>query len=51
MTGLEIPTFTDVLAARRRIAPYLRPTPLYRYDGLDRSTLALQAGVAPLVPE
>ncbi len=36
MTGHEIPTFTDVLAARRRIAPYLRPTPLYRYDGLDR---------------
>ena len=35
MTGLEIPTFADVLAARRRIAPYLRPTPLYRYEGLD----------------
>lgn len=36
VTALEIPTFTDVLDARRRIAPYLRPTPLYRYDGLDR---------------
>ena len=28
------PTFTDVLEARRRIAPYLRPTPLYRYEAL-----------------
>ncbi len=25
----------DVLDARRRIRPYLRPTPLYRYGGLD----------------
>jgi len=25
----------DVLVARRRIAPHLRPTPLYRYAGLD----------------
>ena len=30
-----VPTFTDVLEARRRIAPYLRPTPLYRYPALD----------------
>jgi threonine dehydratase len=36
MTSLAIPTFADVLDARRMIAPYLRPTPLYRYDGLDR---------------
>ncbi len=36
MTTLVPPTFADVLAARHRIAPYLRPTPLYRYDGLDR---------------
>jgi threonine dehydratase len=32
---LEAPTFADVLDARRRIAPYLRPTPLYRYPALD----------------
>lgn len=30
-----IPTFTDVLKAQRRIRPYLRPTPLYRYPSLD----------------
>jgi threonine dehydratase len=35
MSELPIPTFVDVLAARRRIAPYLRPTPLYRYDALS----------------
>src|SRR6186713_3336063 len=29
------PTFTDVLEARRRIAPHLRPTALYRYPALD----------------
>ncbi len=29
------PTFRDVLGARRRIAPYLNPTPLYRYPSLD----------------
>jgi threonine dehydratase len=32
---MDLPTFADVLAARRRIAPYLRPTPLYRYPALD----------------
>ncbi len=31
----QIPSFVDVLAARRRIAPYLRPTPLHSYPGLD----------------
>jgi threonine dehydratase len=35
MTSLQPPTFEDVLAARKRIAPYLRPTPLYRYPLLD----------------
>ena len=30
-----VPTFADVLAARRRIAPHLRPTPLYSYAGLS----------------
>ena len=28
-------TLADVLEARRRIAPHLRPTPLYPYAGLD----------------
>lgn len=32
---MQPPTFRDVLAARRRIAPYLKPTPLYRYPTLD----------------
>ena len=31
----EPPTFADVLAARRRIAPYLQPTALNRYPALD----------------
>ena len=35
MTGLQPPAFTDVLAARRRIAPYLGPTPLYSYEALS----------------
>ena len=35
MTGLSAPDLGDVLAARQRIAPYLRPTPLYRYPALD----------------
>jgi threonine dehydratase len=30
-----VPTLEDVLEARLRIAPYLRPTPLYRYPVLD----------------
>jgi threonine dehydratase len=32
---LIAPTFEDVLAARDRIHPYLKPTPLYRYPALD----------------
>jgi threonine dehydratase len=35
MTGLTAPDLRDVLAARKRIAPYLSPTPLYRYPALD----------------
>ena len=35
MTDLQPPAFTDVLAARRRIAPYLSPTPLYSYEALS----------------
>jgi threonine dehydratase len=31
----QVPTFADVLAARRRISPYLHPTPLYSYAALD----------------
>ena len=33
-----VPDLADVLAARRRIEPYLRPTPLYRYPALDTLT-------------
>jgi len=35
MTELPIPDLADVLGARERIAPYLRPTPLYSYPALD----------------
>ncbi len=38
MTATDIPDLADVLAARARIAPYLRPTPLYRYPTLDALT-------------
>jgi threonine dehydratase len=38
MTATDIPDLADVLAARARIAPYLRPTPLYRYPVLDTLT-------------
>ena len=31
----DFPTFTDVLAAKRRIAAYLRPTALYSYQTLS----------------
>jgi threonine dehydratase len=31
----DLPTLADVLEARRRIAPHLRPTPLYAYPGLE----------------
>ena len=31
----RVPTLADVLAARRRISPHLRPTPLYGYPTLD----------------
>src|SRR5215470_11358384 len=35
MAALTAPDLADVLAARGRIAPYLRPTPLYCYPALD----------------
>jgi threonine dehydratase len=35
MTSSAVPDLADVLAARERIAPYLRPTPLYSYPALD----------------
>jgi threonine dehydratase len=34
-THWHVPTLADVLEARRRISPYLPPTPLYAYAGLD----------------
>src|ERR1700733_13443164 len=38
MAALGVPDLADVLAARQRIAPYLQPTPLYRYPALDAVT-------------
>jgi threonine dehydratase len=38
MSASLMPDLADVLAARQRIAPYLRPTPLYRYPALDAMT-------------
>ena len=38
MADLGVPDLADVLAARQRIAPYLQPTPLYRYPALDAVT-------------
>ena len=35
MEQLRPPAFADVLEARRRIAPYLRPTPLFGYESLS----------------
>ena len=35
------PTLADVLDARRQIAPYLRPTPLYGYPALDEALGAM----------
>ena len=37
-TSWPVPDLADVLAARQRIAPYLQPTPLYRYPALDALT-------------
>jgi threonine dehydratase len=38
MSALAAPDLADVFAARQRIAPYLGPTPLYRYPALDELT-------------
>jgi threonine dehydratase len=38
MTASYVPDLADVLAARQRIGPHLRPTPLYRYPALDAMT-------------
>jgi threonine dehydratase len=38
MSTSDFPDLADVLAAWARIAPYLRPTPLYRYPTLDALT-------------
>jgi threonine dehydratase len=32
----QVPTLSDVLEARRRISPHLRPTPVYGYASLDQ---------------
>jgi threonine dehydratase len=32
---MDSPTFTDVLLARRRISPYLSPTPLHSYSAVN----------------
>jgi threonine dehydratase len=37
-TLAQVPTLSDVLNARKRIRPYLAPTPLYRYPALDQLT-------------
>src|ERR1700746_2333169 len=36
--NMAVPDLAEVLAARRRIEPYLKPTPLYRYPALDALT-------------
>lgn len=33
---MNLPTFLDVLQAKKRISPYLSTTPLYQYPALDR---------------
>src|SRR6476659_3214082 len=38
MAASRVPDLADVLAAHQRIAPYLQPTPLYRYPTLDAVT-------------
>src|ERR1700735_1348229 len=38
MSTWAVPDLADVFAARERIAPYLQPTPLYRYPALDALT-------------
>jgi threonine dehydratase len=38
MPASLVPDLADVLGARQRIAPHLRPTPLYRYPALDSLT-------------
>jgi threonine dehydratase len=38
MVASPVPDLAEVFAARRRIEPYLKPTPLYRYPALDALT-------------
>jgi len=38
MIASPVPDLAEVFAARRRIEPYLKPTPLYRYPALDALT-------------
>lgn len=32
---MQIPTIDDILAAQKRISPYLRPTPMHSYPGIN----------------
>jgi threonine dehydratase len=52
MTQLPTPTLADVLEARRRISPHLRPTPLFGYaelnDLLDASVLVKHENHQPI---
>lgn len=36
MNNPTLPSFSDVLRAQKTIRPYLSPTPLHRYPGLDK---------------
>jgi threonine dehydratase len=36
LADLQPPTFADILAARKRIRPYLEPSPLRNYPAIDR---------------
>jgi hypothetical protein len=40
----QMPTLADVLEARRRISPHLRPTLLFGYAGLDELLGAADRG-------
>jgi threonine dehydratase len=52
MTQLPVPTLADVLEARRRISPHLRPTPLFGYttlnDLLDATVLVKHENHQPI---
>ena len=39
--NVAVPDLAEVLAARQRIEPYLRPTPLYHYPALDATAVGV----------